>query len=375
MKLKRLLLMAILLCPVVSVMADSITLKDGKVLTGEIINNGSKGVLIEYFVTPTIKDQKLVSKDDIEKISTTPLDESAFQALGGLSTPQTVLETSFYDLVVDKKIPEFLNRFPYSRHILELREKLASLEAERTRIRNGDRRIDGVWIEAAKIEADPYQSGAKIKYAEMKEQMRADDPVSALQSYELIEKKYPGSEVMPDAVDSALTEMDLLQVRINAAKANFDVVDKRLQKALEHAPADQAKEMKDSLEKDGALAKKAMAAATADGSKFFPVFQNNKDALDALQTLVATEKARLLQLQKTTMREGIAAAKKAILLVKEENSKDALVQLTLSQKLWPANVENAGLVAEVDRLAKTQASAAEAAKKGQQSASKAPSKP
>jgi hypothetical protein len=205
--------------------------------------------------------------------------------------------------------------------------------------------------------------------------MRADDPVSALQSYELIEKKYPGSEVMPDAVDSALTEMDLLQVRINAAKANFDVVDKRLQKALEHAPADQAKEMKDSLEKDGALAKKAMAAATADGSKFFPVFQNNKDALDALQTLVATEKARLLQLQKTTMREGIAAAKKAILLVKEENSKDALVQLTLSQKLWPANVENAGLVAEVDRLAKTQASAAEAAKKGQQSASKAPSKP
>jgi len=47
-----------------------------------------------------------------------------------------------------------------------------------------------------------------------------------------------------------------------------------------------------------------MKKAEVDGTKFFPIFQSSKEALDALQTLVATEKIRLTALQKS-----LAAAK------------------------------------------------------------------
>lgn len=358
MKVGMILLPALLLCPVLSLMADSITLKDGKVLTGDVISDGPDGVLIEYFVTSTIKDQKLVSKDEIAMISVTPSDEKAFQDLGCLATPQTVLDTSFHDQLIDKKIPEYLKQYPYSRHLTELREDLRSLEAERARLRQGDRRIDGTWIEAAKIEADPYQFGAKIQFAEMKDRMDAKDPVGALQSYELLEKKYPASDVIPDAVDAALKSIDLLQVRLGVAKANFEIFDKRRQKILTNARADQAKELKDAIENDAALAKKAMTVASADGSKFFPVFQNNREALDALQALVTVERARLIQLQKTPMREGIAASGEASRLLAEGKLKEAQEQLELSQKLWPANMENAKLKEQLDLSLKAQAEAA-----------------
>ena len=372
MKVGMILLPALILCPVLSVMADSITLKDGKVLKGDVINDGPDAVLIEYFVTSTIKDQKLVSKDEIATISMTPVDEKAFQDLGTLATPQTVLDTSFHDQLIETKIPAFIKQYPYSRHLTELREDLRSLEAERTRLRQGDRKIDGIWIEVATIESDPYQSGAKIQFAEMRGRMEAEEPVAALQSYAQLEKKYPASGVIPDAVDAALKAIDLLQQRLTLAKTNFDIFDKRRQKTLANARADQAKELKDAFEKDAALAKKAMAAASVDGSKFFPVFQNNREALDALQALVTAEKARLIQLQKTSMREGIAASGEASRLLAEGKLKEAQEQLDLSQKLWPANIENAKLKEQVDLSLKAQA---ETAKKQSPPASLSASKP
>ena len=39
---------------------DTIALKDGREIKGDIISQDSDQVVIEYFATPTIKDQKTV---------------------------------------------------------------------------------------------------------------------------------------------------------------------------------------------------------------------------------------------------------------------------------------------------------------------------
>ena len=377
MNVRKTVLLSLLLYPLVAVaaMADSITLKDGRAMEGEILTDGSDSILIEYFVTPTIKDQKLVSKNEIVEISIVSPDEKAFRALGSLTPPRTVLDTSFHDQLIERKIPSYLQKYPYSRHLTELREALRSLEGERVALRRGDRRVDGVWIAAATFEEDPYQSGAKLKFEEMKELMQANDPEGSLRAYELIEKMYPGSEVMPDAVDAALKQIDLLQGKIGVARANFDILDKRRQKAIAMAPADQAKEIKDAIERDVALAKKAMAEAIADGTKFFPVFLGNKEALEALQALAVSEMTRLQLLQKSPMREGISAVKEGLALLSEEKLAEAKDRSALAQKLWPANMENAKLAQETELLAKKQAAAAEASKQAAQPASKSPAKP
>jgi hypothetical protein len=341
-------------------LADTLTLKDGREIKGDILSESPDAILIEYYVTPTIKDQKSFSRDEILNVLAVPADEKAYVAIGSLATPDTVLDTSFYDLLIDKKIPEFLGRFRYSKHLTELREDLKSLEEERSRVRRGDRRIDGVWITAAQIAADPYQSGAKIKFTEMKELASTRDTIGSLQSYELLEKEFPGSNVMPAAIILAQAQLDQLQEKLNLAKTNFEIIDKRRQKALTLALADQAKEIKDALEKEKVSAKDALDAATADGSKFFPIFQNTKESMEALQTLITAEKTRLTALQKIPMQEGMDAAKRCARLASDGKLKEAQDEMTQSQTLWPPNIENARLKTQLDDLAKSQAAQAAA---------------
>lgn len=344
----------------VALRADSITLKDGRELKGDVIEDGPDGVLIDYFVTATIKDQKLVPKDDIAKLSVIPADEKAFAGMGSLTSPATVLDTSFYDALIEKKIPEFLAKYPYSRHLTEVRNVQESLEAERSRIRQGDRKIEGTWLTAEAIEEDPYQTTALIKFTSMKERSLAGDPVAALQGYELIEKNYPGARVIPPAVDAALLQMDALQDKLTQAQLNFDILDKKRQRAIAFAPADQAKEIKDALDKDAAIAKASAAAAQLDGTKFFPVFPNSKEALEALKAVIDSERTRLLTLQKTPMRDGIAATDAAFRLAAAGKTQQAQEQLAQAQKLWPANRDITKLTGQLDQKAK--ADAAEAAR-------------
>ena len=356
-----LLCLLIVVFAAVTLRADLITLKDGREIKGEILSETPDSVLIEYYVTPTIKDQKIYSRDEIAQIVAIPADEKAFLAIGNLVTPHTVLDTAFYDQLIDKKIPEYLGRYRYSKHIAELREDLHTLKEERSRVRCGDRRINGVWITAAQIAADPYQSGAKIKFAEMKELATTNDCVSSLQSYELLEKEFPGAEVMPDAIALAQTQIDQLQDKLAIAKANFEIIDKRRQKTITLAPADQAREIKDALQNEKLEAANALATATADGSKFFPIFQNSKESMDALQKLITDEKTRLTALQKLQMTEGLAAASQCARLLSEGKLKEAQDLLAQSQTLWPANIENTRMKLRLDDLVKSQAAAAAAA--------------
>ena len=356
-----LLCLLIVVFAAVTLRADLITLKDGREIKGEILSETPDSVLIEYYVTPTIKDQKVYSRDEIAQIAAIPADEKAFLAIGNLTTPDTVLDTAFYDQLIDKKIPEFLGNYRYSKHIAELREDLHTLKEERSRVRCGDRRINGVWITAAQIAADPYQSGAKIKFSEMKELATTNDCVSSLQSYELLEKEFPGAEVMPDAIALAQTQIDQLQDKLAIAKANFEIIDKRRQKTIALAPADQAREIKNALQNEKLEAANALATATADGSKFFPIFQNSKESMDALQKLITDEKTRLTVLQKLQMTEGLAAASQCARLLSEGKLKEAQDLLAQCQTLWPANIENTRMKLRLDDLVKSQAAAAAAA--------------
>lgn len=341
--------------------ADSITLNSGKVITGEILSDSPDGILIEYYATPTIKDQQNVPRNEIANVVKIQPDAKDYKALGSLLSPKTLLNTSFHDELITKKIPNFVRKYPYSSHVTELRSTLVTLEAERERLRAGDRRINGIWISAAEINADPCQLGARIKYAELTELASDNNALGALQSCEMLEKNFPGTAVLPDTIDLGLTQLTKLQTILDKAKSDFDVLNKRRQKALELAPGDQVIGIKRAIETENQNVKDTIKNALADGSKFFPVFPNNKEALDTLQTLITSETARWTLLSKTPMRAGIVASKDGAAAVAQGDLKTAQEQLTLSEKLWPANAENAKLKQQVEGLAESKKAAAAAA--------------
>ena len=223
MKLTYPSLLVFLLIPSMGVVfADTVLLKDGSKIEGTIVEEGTNGVTIEYQATPTIKDQKVIARSDINRVEKNTPDQKEFQDLGSLETPATVTETaSFYDPMIDK-LTKFIEKYPDSSFNPQVCERLKALKDEQTKVSAGACRLDGVWITSSESAAEPYQTGALIKYTHIKAAAASNNPVMALKGYELLEKNYPGSAVMPDAVTSALQQLQQLQQQLNAAKASVD---------------------------------------------------------------------------------------------------------------------------------------------------------
>lgn len=360
--MKHCLPISLLVISFATAVADTLFLNDGTQLKGRIIEETPDGVTVEYFATSTIKDQKTIVRSDIARIEKVARDQVAYQDLGPLTTPPLVLDTSFYDELTARKIPDFIAKYPYSSHLEELRGRLKTLTEERERVIRGDRRIDSVWITAESIAEDPYQNGARIAFAKMGAPLVCAHPVEYLRSYETLEKLYPGSSVMPEAVDRALLQLDKLQAQIAVARANGEITMKNLSNAIVSARADEARQLRDGINRDTAAINAAMKTAAANGTKFFPVYQNSKEALDALQALAVSEKSRLMQLKKTPMREGIAAARAASEALASGNLDKAQEQLAVSQKCWPANIDNIRLKEQIETLATNKTAAAAAQK-------------
>ena len=333
--IRRFLLLVLPLAALSSVTADTLKLKNGEEITGEIISKDGDAVLIEYRVTATIKDQKSVPKADIEKIVTISEDEKSFTDLGTMAPLPTLLDATAYDSLLERKIPQFLKAYPYSSHLPEVREKQAVLAGERDRVRRGDRKIEGVWITSEEMTADPLQNGARVRLAQMKIASAAGDPAFSLQSYELLEKEFPGSDAMSEAVPLALKQLSQLQTRINTARSTYEINEKARLAALAAAPGDQKKEMTALRERDLAAAESARKSAETSGAKFFAVFPGIKDSLDALQTLVNSEHDRLLTLSKTPMAECISDCAAASKLLASGNAAAAKEKIASAEKLWP----------------------------------------
>lgn len=331
----RVLILLASVCSTLPLRADILELKNGEKLKGEILSKDGDTVLMEYYVTATIKDQKSVPKSEIERIVTVSEDEKAFRELGGMEPFPTVLDATVYDSLIDRKSPQFEKAYPYSSHLGVVREKVAVLVAERDRLRKGDRKIDGTWITAADLSTDPYQNGARVRLAQMKLSAASGDPSASLQSYELLEKEFPGSDAMAQALPLALAQMSQLQSLINEVRGTFDVKEKARLAAIAAAPADQAKEMKAMHDREVAASAAAQKAGQDTGSKFFAVFAGVKESIDALQNLLNSEHDRLVTLSKTPMAECVADCAAAAKLQAGGNSVAAKDKLAAADKLWP----------------------------------------
>ncbi len=335
--------------------ADTITFKDGSEITGVIVSESSDQIVIDCFASSASKDLKKIPAGKIAGIKKAREDENAFLELGDLSSPQTLTDVAVYDVLLETTIPGYIAKYPYSRNVQKLRDIATRCELERKRLLAGDRKIDGTWfsseqikndpakfetsLAALQLKNDPMQLEAAKQFDEMKEKAQKDDCVGALKTYELLERDYPGSRVLPDAVTLAKQQMEVLQQKIGMAKDNFDVFEKRRQLALASAKPEEAKEMKDALENEVVTSKEEIESASKDGTKFFPLFQNSKDAIKSLQDVLISERKRISLLSVGPMRQSLAYTKEARLKLDAGETAGAKSFLSQAQSSWDKNAE------------------------------------
>ncbi|MCX7887257.1 MAG: hypothetical protein N3B01_08425 [Verrucomicrobiae bacterium] len=157
------LIFVLLWCLAASVWADTLLLKDGTVVHGNIVAETDTEYVVERSLAGgTIKTKTTYRKADVSEVSRSRPEEKAAaaakQAYEATKRYQLDPNASFskdhYERVINGVLRKFLADYPDSPFAAEVRERLAAWEAERDKVAAGMIKRNGRWFTASEVAAD-----------------------------------------------------------------------------------------------------------------------------------------------------------------------------------------------------------------------------
>ena len=202
--------------------ADIITMKDGKTkYEGKVIEETADSFKIEYHLTPKIKDTKTIFKTDVLAFKKQTPSEVAFEerGLGKILPTPDLMTAADYETIIQDKLRPFITGFSGTPEAAVVQSIIATLTEEKTKVSNGEIKMEGNFLDAAKAKRDAYNIDAYRLRSEMK--VKATQPldmryVYALRLFEELRKKYPASLQYVDAIPEAAEIIKLYEAQLTA---------------------------------------------------------------------------------------------------------------------------------------------------------------
>lgn len=315
--------------------ADTIVLKSGERIEGRVVSETDKQLTLEVQVSAGITDERKVAKADVDKVEKQSPELEAYKEIVGLQPGANSLAEADYEPRI-AALQGFLGHFPSGTKTADVKTALSGFEADLKRVKKGDVKLDGQWYSKDEIQRDKVQIGGRMAFGYMKSQAAAGDILGALNTFAALEKTYPGTAVMPDAVELARQLVASLKTAVDRAIPEQKVRKAEYDKGLKDAGPDDQKSIAAAYKLEQDKAEAEMKAAEKAG-RWAPFNRNSEKCLTSLQAMADKEKIRLAALSPDQMRQSVQLAKSARLKAATGDLEPAANGLKESLKLWPAN--------------------------------------
>jgi len=271
------------------VQADKITLKDGKVIEGEVISETDTEYVISVAYSETIRTRKTFKKSEIADIQKEAPDLKPFEALKDILPTPDHLSIVAYEQLIEGRVKPFLTSFPNSKHSREVKNMLATLESELAKAKAGDVKLDGKWIAAADWNANALELDAQILVKRMEALAARNSYRSALLVYDKINTEFRSTDATKNAAQVAAKFLPKYSAQIKKLSEDAPAKLEKRNKALKSmAPRDSSR-MKKAYEEAEAKHQAALAKAKETRSKWLPVSEYDSRTLQTLARNINTE--------------------------------------------------------------------------------------
>ncbi len=176
-----------------SLKADTFILKSGIKYDATIISQDEKSYTLSIQITPSIKDERRILKDQVKEIIREAKDAKDYTSLKKLlPTPDQLPLKSYASRI--KTAKDFMANHPNSKHLSEAKSILKTLRAEEAVVRSGGLKLAGKLIPAADRETNAYDIDAEILFLEMKKLALQRRYQPSLRKWETLKTNYPHSK-------------------------------------------------------------------------------------------------------------------------------------------------------------------------------------
>ena len=311
-------------------------------------------------ITITVKtggiiDEQTIKKADTASVTKDEPDAIAWQPLKALKLGKNSLPAASYDAAINP-LKAFATEFPKSPFAAEAQKIADAFSAEKKRVEAGEAKLDDKWLSKDEAEKERYQINGLVAFNYMKDQSTRD-MVGALNTFDAIEKNFPGARSYPDAVEYVQKMLPALKAQVEARTKALAAQKAEREKSLAALAGPPKTALQDEIAREKAATEAAVSASRKAGLKWDPLSPATEESLRNLASRTSSETQRLSGLQVAKMRASVQAAEKAKAALEKKDFAAAEAALTQASSDWPANETATRLLAEV-QSAKTAAAAA-----------------
>jgi hypothetical protein len=318
-------------------LADTITLKTGEVVTGTIKSETDAQVTIEVSVSSSITDERVINKADIAKEEKVQPDDIAYQQLAQQEpNPEFSYSSQQYDLFLSQ-LNAFETSYPNSAHIPDVKKLADTFRDEKMHVVNGQYKYLGRWISQQEAQTRAGQIQGMQLYAQMEQQAGSGDFIGAMQTFANLERTSASTRSYPVAVTLAQQVVARIKQVLAQSAAQLTAQQAQLKQTIAFTAEPEKSNLIQQARAEQDRAAAVVAESIRSGAKWVPLIPNSTVSIQTLQTVANNEGSRLNSIQTANMNLSIGKVDAARAAMDSGKLKDADDLLTQAASLWPEN--------------------------------------
>ena len=291
-----------------STFADTITLKDGTVWEGTILEETPTQVIIEVQFSATIKSKEEVKVSEIKEIKRLPVDEKEAAALmAKLKVTEDGMTAANYELAIKLSIQPWLDKYKTSKKRADVEALLKLYTEELAKVKAGGTKVRGSWITADELKWDEYNIAARRLRVQMEAQLKKREYVAMHNAFAKMDAKYSAAVDYVPSLELMKKSMAAVEGTIARAVEEQKGYDAERKRLLGSQTPEKKKELEDKIKAEQLEFRKKVAQEKKEKIR---LTSYDKHDLKSVQDALSQAKKETEYLNKIDTKGQAEAAKK-----------------------------------------------------------------
>jgi hypothetical protein len=273
-------------------MADVIVMKNGDRLNAVVLRKERDNYVVEVKVSATIRDERIISQADVERIEKETKDLKAFTAIADFIPSPELLDQEGYEERIEL-IEDFIQQYPRSPKAAIAKKMAEELNAELALITEGGIRFGEGIVLAADYEANAFSYDVRVAEKKIKDTISRRDLLSALRKFDEYERSFGVQEGGSDLAALMLKVLGSYQNELRDSLASFDTRIKAREVGLSRMSLEDKARSERALKDEEAEITKRLQDEKAAKTKWTTPHIFHKESLAEAERQVVSEITRL----------------------------------------------------------------------------------
>lgn len=312
--------------------ADSVTLKSGEKFEGKILSDTETEVVLEYNLTPKIKDKKTIQKADIQEMVKLTPSQLAFaeEKLNEILPTKDLMTGGDYERIIQDRLRTFVAKYPGTPEAAEVEKMITTLSEEKAKVVAGEVKMEGKWLDPAEAKREAYNIDAYRTRTAMKAAMAGTDEKrfrEALRLFDTLRTQYGASPQYVSAIPEALEILSDYQKQLAVMAAEQPQLQKQREEGLKALTGSELQLTRSAIEQENRIFKSTLDSQIKQKMKWRDVYKYDQKSIQSALDTVTKEMAALKSIDLALLQKENETLGAAIRYIADEKPAEADAEL------------------------------------------------